>query len=226
LTNIRPGSMCSGDQRVHQPTGEKMVRINKVYTKKGDKGETSLAYGKKIGKDHPRVRAYGTVDELNSLVGIVRCFNQEKPESVRRDKLETILQAIQQRLFDIGSILATDPKSAPKSMPAVSEKNVTWLEDVIDAMNEELKPLNSFVLPGGSHVNAFLHQCRTVCRRAERDIVSLSRDEEIEPNLIAYINRLSDALFVFSRWTASTMNEKEFLWEPGQEDPEDWGWGN
>ncbi len=201
-----------------------MVRISKVYTKKGDKGETSLAYGKQIGKDHSRVRAYGTVDELNSLVGIVRCFNLEKPESVRRDKLETILQAIQQRLFDIGSILATDPKSAPKSMPSISEQNVTWLEQVIDAMNEELSPLNSFVLPGGSPVNAFLHQCRTVCRRAERDIVSLSRDEEIEANLLAYINRLSDALFVFSRWTASTMNEKEFLWQPGKQDPDDWGW--
>ncbi len=214
-----------GNNRVDQPTGEAMVKINKVYTKTGDKGETSLAYGKQIGKDHPRVRAYGTVDELNSLVGIVRCFNLEKPESVRRDKLETILQNIQQRLFDIGSILATDPKSAPKnSMPAVSEQNVTWLEKVIDAMNEELTPLNSFVLPGGSHVNAFLHQCRTVCRRAERDIVGLSRAEEIEANLLAYINRLSDALFVFSRWTASTMNEKEFLWEPGTDDPKDWRW--
>ncbi|GJL78235.1 MAG: cob(I)yrinic acid a,c-diamide adenosyltransferase [Nitrospinaceae bacterium] len=201
-----------------------MVRINKVYTKKGDKGETSLAYGGKIGKDHPRVRAYGTVDELNSLVGIVRCFNLEKPESIRRDKLETILQAIQQRLFDIGSVLATDAKSAPKSKPSVTEANVAWLEEVIDAMNEELTPLNSFVLPGGSPVNAFLHQCRTVCRRAERDIVSLSRDEEIDSNLMAYINRLSDALFVFSRWTASTMNEKEFLWEPGQDDPDDWRW--
>ena len=201
-----------------------MVRINKVYTKTGDAGETSLAYGGRIGKDHPRVQAYGTVDELNSLVGIVRCFNLEKPESVRRDKLETILQTIQQRLFDIGSLLATDTKSAPKSAPSVTEENVKWLEKVIDAMNEELTPLNSFVLPGGSPVNAFLHQCRTVCRRAERDIVSLSRDEKIDPNLIAYINRLSDALFVFSRWTASTMNEKEFLWEPGKKDPEDWGW--
>jgi len=201
-----------------------MVRINKVYTKKGDQGETSLAYGKRVGKDHPRVRAYGTVDELNSLVGIVRCFNLKKPESVRRDKLETILQAIQQRLFDIGSILATGQKSDRKNVPSVSEKNVTWLEDVIDAMNEELTPLNSFVLPGGGSVNAFLHQCRTVCRRAERDIVSLNREEEIEPNLLAYINRLSDALFVFSRWTASTMNEKEFLWQPGKQDPNDWSW--
>jgi cob(I)alamin adenosyltransferase len=201
-----------------------MVRINKVYTKKGDKGETTLAYGKPIGKDHPRVRAYGAVDELNSLMGIVRCFNLEKTESVRRDKLETILQTIQQRLFDIGSILATAPESAPDNMPSIAGENVTWLEAVIDAMNEELMPLNSFVLPGGSPVNAFLHQCRTVCRRAERDLVSLSREEDIEPNLLAYMNRLSDALFVFSRWTASTMNEKEFLWEPGKEDPDDWRW--
>ncbi len=202
-----------------------MVRINKVYTKAGDKGETSLAQGKRIFKDHPRVNAYGTIDELNSLVGIVRCFNLKKSDSVRRDKFESILQTIQQRLFDVGSILATDPTSDRKNLPALTEQNVTWLEEVIDAMNEELSPLNSFVLPGGSPVNAFLHQCRTVCRRAEREIVTLSREEEIESNLIAYVNRLSDALFVFSRWTASTMNEDEFLWEPGKSDPDDWMWG-
>jgi len=201
-----------------------MVRINKVYTKTGDKGETSLAHGQRIFKDHPRVNAYGTVDELNSLVGIVRCFNLQKPAGIRRDKFETILQTIQQRLFDIGSILATDPKSDRKDLPALSEQNVTWLEQVIDAMNEELTPLKSFVLPGGSPVNAFLHQCRTVCRRAEREIVSLSREEKIDPNLLTYVNRLSDALFVFSRWTASTMNEDEFLWEPGEKDPDDWMW--
>jgi cob(I)alamin adenosyltransferase len=201
-----------------------MVRINKVYTKTGDKGETSLAGGHRISKDHPRVNAYGTIDELNSLVGIVRCFNLQKTASKRRDKFETILQTIQQRLFDIGSILATDPKADRKHLPSLTEPNVTWLEQVIDAMNDELSPLNSFVLPGGSPVNAFLHQCRTVCRRAEREIVSLSREEEIDSNLLAYVNRLSDTLFVFSRWTASTMNEDEFLWEPGKNDPDDWGW--
>jgi cob(I)alamin adenosyltransferase len=202
-----------------------MVRINKVYTKTGDKGETSLAQGMRISKDHPRVNAYGTVDELNSLVGIVRCFNLQKPNSVRRDKFESILQTVQHRLFDIGSILATDPKSDRKNLPALYEQNVTWLEEVIDVMNEDLSPLQSFVLPGGSPVNAFLHQCRTVCRRAEREMVSLNRESEIDSNLLAYINRLSDALFVFSRWTASTMNEDEFLWEPGKMDPEDWRWG-
>ena len=201
-----------------------MVKINKVYTKTGDKGETSLAGGHRVSKDHPRVNAYGTIDELNSLVGIVRCFNLQKTACARRDKFETILQTIQQRLFDIGSILATDPKAASKNLPALTEQNVTWLEQVIDAMNDELSPLNSFVLPGGSPVNAFLHQCRTVCRRAEREIVSLSREEEIDSNLLAYVNRLSDALFVFSRWTASTMNEDEFLWEPGKDDPDDWYW--
>ena len=202
-----------------------MVRINKVYTKTGDKGETSLAGGHRISKDHPRVNAYGTIDELNSLAGIVRCFNLQKPASVRRDKFETILQTIQQRLFDIGSILATDPESNRKNLPALTEQNVVWLEQVIDAMNDELSPLTSFVLPGGSPVNAFLHQCRTVCRRAEREIVRLGREEKIDSNLLAYVNRLSDTLFVFSRWTASTMNENEFLWEPGKHDPDDWMWG-
>ncbi len=202
-----------------------MVRINKVYTKAGDKGETSLAYGGRVSKDNLRVEAYGTVDELNSIVGLVRAFNLEKPESERRDKLEIILQTIQQRLFDIGSILATAPEADKQKGPKLSESNVQWLEQVIDAMNEELKPLDSFTLPGGSPVNAFLHQARTVCRRAEREIVRLRREEELDPNILAYINRLSDALFVFSRWTASTMGEKEFLWQPGKADPEDWRWG-
>ena len=120
-----------------------MVRINKVYTKKGDKGETSLAYGGRVPKDNLRVEAYGTVDELNSIVGLVRAFNLEKPASERRDKLEIILQTIQQRLFDIGSILATAPEAKRKSELVLTESNVEWLEQVIDAMNEELKPLNS-----------------------------------------------------------------------------------
>ena len=201
-----------------------MVRINKVYTKTGDTGETSLAHGKRIFKDHPRVNAFGSVDELNSLIGIVRCFNHQKQASDRGDKFESILNTIQHRLFDIGSILATDPNSERENLPSLSKRNVTWLEQVIDAMNEELSPLNSFVLPGGGPVNAFLHQCRTVCRRAEREVVGLDREEKVDSNLLAYLNRLSDALFVFSRWTASTMNEDEFLWEPGKKDPNDWKW--
>ncbi|MFQ5449892.1 MAG: cob(I)yrinic acid a,c-diamide adenosyltransferase [Nitrospinaceae bacterium] len=203
-----------------------MIRINKVYTKTGDRGETSLAGGLRVGKDHPRVEAYGTVDELNSLLGIVRGFNQRKPDSEPRDKLEIILRTIQHRLFDIGSLLATAPESqqTASSEKALTEGNVVWLEQVIDAMNEELEPLKSFVLPGGGLVTAFLHQGRCVCRRAERDILRLSRKEKVDPWILTYINRLSDALFVFGRWAAVSLDETEFLWEPGMGDPEDWRW--
>lgn len=201
-----------------------MVRINKVYTKKGDKGETSLGGGVRVQKDSSRVEAYGTVDELNSVIGITRYFNLQKEPSVRRDKLELILRSIQQRLFDMGSELATSPEKSNKNPCAVTEENVHWLEQVIDEMNVELKPLPSFVLPGGGPVNSFLHQCRTVCRRAEREILRLSRQEEVNPSVLAYINRLSDAFFVFGRWVGSTLGEEEFLWEPVSSDPTDWRW--
>ncbi len=201
-----------------------MVRINKVYTKAGDKGETRLATGKTIAKDHPRVEAYGAVDEVNSLVGLVRCFNRQKPPSDRRDRFEDILQVLQQRLFDIGSLLATDPQDSKAKRPSFSEQNVEWLEQVIDAMNDELTPLESFVLPGGSPVNAFLHQGRTVCRRAEREVVRLSRREPVDPKILAFMNRLSDALFVFGRWVASTLGDEEFLWQPGSTEFPDWRW--
>jgi len=203
-----------------------VVRIGKVYTKKGDTGETSLVGGIRIAKDHPRLEAIGTVDELNSLVGLVRTFNSQKSASERRDKFDGILQTIQQWLFDLGHELACDPKNPPKKgqVATMTEVQVQWLEEVIDAMNEELKPLDSFVLPGGTPVNAFLHQCRTVCRRAERVMVSLSRDDEVGPQAIAFINRLSDTFFVFSRWVACTMGEDEVLWDPGSSINKDWKW--
>lgn len=200
-----------------------MVRINRVYTKKGDKGETSLVGGIRIAKDHPRVEAYGTVDELNSFVGAARCFNLQNQSSERRDKLELILWTIQQRLFDVGSLLATPPQKEDKAR-SFSAENTRWLEEVIDAMNEELQPLDSFTLPGGSPVNTFLHLGRTVCRRAERAVVRLSREEKLPEEILAFLNRLSDALFVFSRWTVSTLGEKEFLWNPGETDFPDWRW--
>ena len=201
-----------------------MVRIDKVYTKTGDKGETRLGSGDCVSKAHPRVEAYGTIDELNSLVGVVRCFNLQKPDSERRNKLNYILTVIQQRLFDLGSELATNPKKISKQELALSEGYVQWLEKVIDTMNEELQPLKSFTLPGGGHVVSFLHQSRTVCRRAERQMIRLQQKEEIGPWNLPYINRLSDAFFVFSRWSAISFGEEEFLWEPNLPDPDDWSW--
>ena len=203
-----------------------VVRIAKVYTKTGDKGETGLVGGIRIAKDHPRMEAIGTVDELDSLVGLVRTFNSQKPASNRRDKFDGILQTIQQWLFDLGHELACDPKNLPPKgqVAYMTEAQVKWLEQVMDAMNEELQPLDSFVLPGGTPVNAFLHQCRTVCRRCERVMVSLSRDDEVGPQAIAFINRLSDTFFVFSRWVSCTMGEEEVLWDPGSSVNKDWKW--
>jgi cob(I)alamin adenosyltransferase len=205
---------------------KKVVHIGRVYTKKGDTGETSLVGGIRITKDHPRMEAIGTVDELNSLVGLVRTFNGQKEASDRRDKFDGILQTIQQWLFDLGHELACDHKNPPKKgkIAVITDEQVKWLEEVIDAMNEELEPLDSFVLPGGSPVNAFLHQCRTVCRRAERVLVGLSRDDEVGSPAIAFINRLSDTFFVFSRWVACTMGEDEVLWNPASSINKNWKW--
>ena len=201
-----------------------MVRINKVYTREGDGGDTRLAGGMTVPKDHPRVEAYGTVDELNCLLGIVRNFNRELPDSERKEKFEMILQVIQQWLFDLGSYLASKPGSPGIDKTAQIEENIKWLEEVIDRMNEDLPPLKSFILPGGNRLSSFLHQSRAVCRRAERLIVCLSRQEEVGPGVIAFINRLSDALFVFGRWVTFNQAEKEILWEPGLTSNNDWKW--
>ncbi len=201
-----------------------MVRINKVYTRKGDSGNTSLVGGREIAKDHLRVESYGTVDELNSLLGIVRGYNAGKPPGARRDGLDKILQLTQQRLFDLGSELATKPGDEYVGQVRVSAKDVEWLEQVIDTMNAELEPLKSFILPGGGSVTAFLHQARAVCRRCERVAVALAREEPLGEFVIPYLNRLSDALFVFSRWVTATLDEQETLWEPGLDYDDSWRW--
>ena len=199
-----------------------MVKINKVYTRKGDGGNTSLVGGRTVSKDDPRVETFGTVDELNALLGIVRCYNAEKPPSARRDGFDAILQAIQHRLFDLGAELATHPDDQYEGQRLISEADVAWLERVIDTMNAELPPLDSFVLPGGNAVNSFLHQARAVCRRGERIAVTLNRNEGVGAQALAYLNRMSDALFVFSRWVAATMGEREILWEQGHQADDSW----
>lgn len=202
-----------------------VVRISKVYTKGGDKGQTSLVGGGRVDKDHPRVEAYGTVDELNSVLGLVRYHNRQTPSCAQRDRFDEILHVLQNWLFDLGSELATDPESPRKRKGlAVNESYVEWLEAVVDAMNEELKPLPSFTLPGGGIVAAHLHQARTVCRRAERRIITLSKESELGPWAVPFVNRLSDALFVFSRWVVGWNGEEELLWGPETPAPEDWSW--
>jgi cob(I)alamin adenosyltransferase len=200
-----------------------MVKITKVYTRTGDAGETGLVGGRRLKKTHPRIEAYGTVDELNSLVGIVRSLNQSKEPTRRGEKFELILEAVQHKLFDLGAELATYPGDEYKGQVTSKAEDTEWLEQVIDTMNEELPKLTSFILPGGSAMNAALHQARTVCRRAERKVLRLDELETVNPNVLTYLNRLSDALFVFGRWSSATLGEKEVLWEPGKAYP-DWRW--
>lgn len=190
------------------------MRITKVYTRTGDTGRTRLAGGQQVWKDSLRVEAFGTVDEVNASIGVVRVFNASglgmSPEA---ERLEADLRWIQNKLFDVGGILATAPGQMFKNMPQVTGKDVTRLEQLMDRCQKDLAPLKEFILPGGGRVSGLLHLGRTVCRRAERICVRLSREEAVDPVLIKFLNRLSDALFVLARWVSKTQGEPEFLWE-------------
>lgn len=200
------------------------IRINRVYTRTGDKGETRLVGGAAVRKDSTRVEAYGTVDELNSVLGLARTFNEEslaarpapKPKARRASKeLDDILKRLQNELFDLGSELATPPGEAYPGMIIVGSAEIKALEAVIDRCQEDLDPLPSFILPGGGRVSAFLHQARTVCRRAERDVLRLTAEEDVGAGPLRYLNRLSDLLFVLARWIALHSGSPEYLWERG-----------
>jgi cob(I)alamin adenosyltransferase len=172
--------------------------------------------GKRVAKDSPRVDAYGAVDELNSVVGLARVFNAESLDAGDGHKfLDEVLCRIQDELFDLGSELATPPEFYKPGMYRVGADEVKRIEKLIDRCQEDLQPLESFILPGGGRVGAYLHQCRTVCRRAERDILRLSRAEEINGDVIKYVNRLSDLFFVLARWISKQMGEPEYLWQRG-----------
>jgi cob(I)alamin adenosyltransferase len=190
------------------------MRITKVYTRTGDAGKTRLAGGQQVWKDSLRVEVYGTIDEVNASVGVVRVMNGESADGHKEaQQLEEELRWVQNKLFDVGSILATAPGQTFKNMPQVAAKDVVRLERMIDRCQKDLEPLKEFILPGGGKVSGFLHQARTVCRRAERLCVALSKTEPVDPMIIKFINRLSDALFVLARWVAKTQGEPEFLWE-------------
>jgi cob(I)alamin adenosyltransferase len=192
------------------------IRITKVYTRTGDRGETALVGGKRVPMDSLRIEAYGAIDELNSIVGLARVFNEESLDAGEAHQfLDEVLCQIQDELFDIGSELATPAEFFQQGMYRVSEDEVDRLEKLMDKCQEDLEPLKSFVLPGGGRVGAYLHQSRTVCRRAERDILRLSREEEVNPDVLKYINRLSDLFFVLSRWIAKQTGEQEYLWQRG-----------
>ena len=191
------------------------IRITRVYTRSGDSGDTGLVGGTRVPKDASRIEAYGTVDELNSIVGLARVFNAETAAGMARDRLEGILKRVQNELFDLGSELATPPDAVYEGMFRIGGDEVKALEHLMDECQQDLEPLNSFILPGGGRVSAFLHQCRTVCRRAERIVLRLSRAEDVGPGPLRYLNRLSDLFFVLSRWIAKQSGEPEYLWERG-----------
>lgn len=191
------------------------INITRVYTRTGDQGTTALVGGERVAKDSRRVECYGVIDELNAILGLARSLNAQDAASPARERLETILRALQNELFDLGSELATPPEAEYEGMFKVSPADVEALEKLMDDCQRDLEPLKSFVLPGGGVVSAVLHQARTVCRRAEREIIRLGREEPIGAFIVPYVNRLSDLLFVLSRWVSRQRGEPEFLWERG-----------
>ena len=186
-----------------------MPRLTKIYTKRGDAGDTALGGGQRVPKDHLRVQAYGTVDELNSQLGVALAVGL-------CDRLARVLPELQNELFDLGSDLCfLEEDKQQYKLPQIEERHVERLEALIDEMTALVGPLENFILPGGSLGAAQLHVARTVCRRAEREVATLSREEGIGPYVLSYLNRLSDALFVMARYENHQRGVPEPLWRPG-----------
>ncbi|MFZ4399113.1 MAG: cob(I)yrinic acid a,c-diamide adenosyltransferase [Bacteroidales bacterium] len=178
----------------------------KIYTKTGDKGETSLIGGKRVPKYHERIEAYGTVDELNSYIGLIRDMEVS-------DTVKTLLLEIQDRLFTLESLLAEDPETPHQPLPQIFEKDILFLESEIDLMNENLVVLKSFILPGGHPIVSHCHIARCICRRAERITIRLSESYYVSPLVIKYLNRLSDFLFVLARKIGNDLGAREEVWK-------------
>lgn len=178
----------------------------KIYTKKGDTGTTQLIGGTRVPKHHVRIASYGTVDELNSYIGLVRDLTSDT-------EMQSLLKEIQDRLFTIGSSLASDPEKSKMKIPDLKESDVELLEKKIDKMNELLPELKSFILPGGNMANSFCHIARCVCRRAERFATELAESDFVDPLVIKYLNRLSDFLFVLARKFSKDAGAEEIQWE-------------
>ena len=190
-----------------------MVRITKVHTGGGDGGETSLVDGTRVGKEHPRVAIYGTIDEANSAIGIVRMeLSRESIPMEVCDYADKLLGTIQQELFDVGAECACPPGGIPEQMSIIRVESGERLVAEMDSMLEDLEPLSSFILPTGSPAVANLHMARTIIRRAEREACALR--EEVRPEVISYLNRLSDHCFVLGRWISAKTGEEETLWTP------------
>ncbi len=190
-----------------------MVRITKVYTKTGDQGITRLAGGQEVRKDSQRIEAYGTVDELNACLGLLR---ESLPAGAQFRELTAQVLRIQNELFDLGSQLAVLPEDRRENTPVISEADIKRLEDEIDQMNAELPALTSFILPGGGEAGARCHLARTVCRRAEREVIRLQNISPLDGSEIPYLNRLSDWLFTAARYLTHRQGIDENLWQPGE----------
>jgi cob(I)alamin adenosyltransferase len=183
-----------------------MARLTNIVTRTGDDGTTGLAGGGRVSKDSPRVWAYGTVDELNSAIGVVRSLNAD-PD------LDARLRHIQNDLFNLGGELATPPDKFQKGMPRIERQHAVDLEKQVEELTKELGPLQEFILPGGGPVGAQLHVARTICRRAERFCVRLGKEEKVGEFVTPYLNRLSDLLFTLARWSNQKAGAKETYWK-------------
>ncbi|MCP4460002.1 MAG: cob(I)yrinic acid a,c-diamide adenosyltransferase [Cytophagales bacterium] len=181
---------------------------SKVYTKTGDKGQTSLLGGKKVSKSNARIEAYGNVDELNSFLGYLKDHDEIK------DQIGQQIQLIQRHLFSVGSILATAPDFKGFNLPQISEEDVTLLENWIDTFDKDLPELKNFIIPGGHKVVSLCHVCRTVCRRAERNVSALAEENKLGKYILPFLNRLSDYLFVMARTLSQQLKAKEIPWTP------------
>lgn len=177
----------------------------KIYTKGGDLGDTSLLNGTRVSKSHDRVEAYGTLDELNSFIGLLR-------DHLELDAYRRVLLRIQENLFTAEALIAADPEKKVEGLPELEEEEIAMLEKEIDQMTSELPPLNSFILPGGDPHVSRCHVARTVCRRAERAVIRLHRSSSVSPVIIRYLNRLSDYLFVLARRLGKEVNADEITW--------------
>jgi cob(I)alamin adenosyltransferase len=183
-----------------------MPRLTKIYTRKGDDGNTALSGGQRVAKDSKRVSAYGTVDELNAAIGVALAHGPD-------ERIAIALREIQNELFHLGSDLSFREEDKKEiDVPQIRPEHVQKLEQLVDELVEVVGPLQNFILPGGTLVSAQLHVARTVCRRAERDVVALAREEEIGAQALTYLNRLSDALFVMARYENHVQGQEEPLW--------------
>lgn len=206
-----------------------MPKLTRIYTRTGDAGTTGLVGGQRVRKNEPRIEAYGTVDELSSTIGLARAalaeLGRTRPSQNMSDvlrvarTLDAWLGWTQDVLFNLGSDLATLPQDRWEGMPLVGPGDATALEHAIDAAQTELEPLANFIHPGGSLPGAFLHQARTVARRAERLLISLREHEPVSDDVLRYVNRLSDALFVWSRWINHALEQPEHLWNAASQPP-------